>query len=201
MWWLARNYLSCEYEFVKKHQFIFCWTRRKWQSSYQKNSQTCPGRVSLKEPFSNDKNLVCICVKNSLFLSASQRHLLCFSLPRLVLCWTPGVPQYLYCPPVTKIQPENSFLDVHGPNPIIQRGMLMQFQGYMAFLWICICEVRAEPDFEDVPGSFLMSQLSHSARVELPPCYWKAEVTHRSWLDAYQPLKFQPFTSFYWRKR
>ena len=59
--------------------------------------------------------------------------------------------------PVTKIQLENSFIDVHGPNPIIQHGMLMQFQGYMVFLWICICEAKAEPDFEGVAGSFLMS--------------------------------------------
>lgn len=33
--------------------------------------------------------------------------------------------------PVTKIWLENSFTDVHVPNPVIQHGALMQFHGYM----------------------------------------------------------------------
>lgn len=94
--------------------------------------------------------------------------------------------------PVTKMQLENSFIDVHGPNPVIQHGMLMQFQGYMAFPWTCICEVKAEPDFEGVPGSFLMLATIMLGKGGVTSLLLKAEVTHWSWLNTYQPLKFQP---------
>lgn len=77
--------------------------------------------------------------------------------------------------------------------PDIQHGMLMQFQGYKAFLWICICEVKAEPDFEGVPGSFLMLAAITLGEGGVTSLLLKAEVTHQSWLNTYQPLKFQPF--------
>lgn len=54
--------------------------------------------------------------------------------------------------PVTKIWLENSFTDVHGPNPVIQHGALMQFHGYMESTRFS--EFKAESDFKDVPASF-----------------------------------------------
>lgn len=45
--------------------------------------------------------------------------------------------------PVTKIQLENGFIDLRGLKSWYPYyGMLMQFQGYMASLWICIHEVK-----------------------------------------------------------
>lgn len=81
--------------------------------------------------------------------------------------------------PLTKIQFENIFIDVRGSNPITQHGMLMQLEGYMAFLWICIHEVKAEPDFEDIPDSFLMATITLGGS-EITSLLVKAEVTHRS---------------------
>lgn len=80
--------------------------------------------------------------------------------------------------PVTKIQLENSFIDVHRPHPIIQHGMLMQFQGYVAFVWISVHEVKAEPDFEALPGSFLMSATITFSESGGTSLLLKAEVTH-----------------------
>lgn len=79
--------------------------------------------------------------------------------------------------PVTRIQFKNIFIDARGPNPITLHGMLMQLQGYMIFFWICILEVKAEPDFEDIPDSFLMATITLSES-EITSLLMKAEVTH-----------------------
>lgn len=79
--------------------------------------------------------------------------------------------------PVTKIQFENIFIDVHRPNPITLWRMLMQLQGYMAFLWIWIHEVKAEPDFEDIPDSFLMAAIM-LGKSEMISLLMKADTSH-----------------------
>lgn len=82
-----------------------------------------------------------------------------------------------------KIQLENSFIDIHAPNPIIQCGMLMQFQGHMALPRICIHEVKAEPDFEGVLGCLLMpAAISEGGVTSL---LLKAEVSQSSRLNTH----------------
>lgn len=79
--------------------------------------------------------------------------------------------------PVTKIQFETIFIDVRGPNPITLHGMLMKLQGYMAFLWIYIHKVKAEPDLEDIPDSFLMAIIM-LGKTEITSLLIKADITH-----------------------
>lgn len=90
--------------------------------------------------------------------------------------WCTQIP--LLCP-VMKIQLENSFIDVHAPNPIIQS----EFQGHMAFPRICIHEVKAEPDFEGVPGCLLVSAAISEGEGGVTSLLLKAEVSHSSWLN------------------
>lgn len=53
----------------------------------------------------------------------------------------------------------------------------MQLQSYMAFLWIYIHEVKAEPDLEDIPDSFLMATIT-LGKSEITSLLKKAGITH-----------------------
>lgn len=142
-------------------------------AAIKKSSQTCPCRVSLKEPFSKYKNTY----EEFPFPLLLTEVIIMFQCAQVDSVLDSSSTQIPLLSLVTKIQFENIFIDVHRPNPITLCGLLAQVQGYMAFLWVWINEVNAEPDFEDIPDSFLRAAITFG-KSEMTSLLMKADTSH-----------------------